>query len=202
MADSRPVKPATTKLMMLRLRHETETAHERIEQVPALARLLAADYTLTEYQTLLGRLYGFYAPLEARLFAADTPLVGLQPKTPLLTADLTALGLAERLDTLPRCPTLPALSAPAQIMGSAYVLEGATLGGQLLRRQLLAHFGETIRPALNFYSGYGEQNGRQWRYFGELLAQRYDDADPMVQDSIVAAANATFTALQDWLEQR
>ena len=112
-------------------------------------------------------------------------------KTPLLAADLAFF--ARDLAELPRCSELPSAATPAQVAGVMYVLEGSTLGGQLLSR----HFERllSVRPGAGgaFFAGYGARTGSMWRGFCER-AERDGD----VVES-VGPALQTFDILHGWL---
>lgn len=193
---------------MYTLRRETRAEHERIENAEMMRRLFATDYTLSEYRKLIARFYGFYKAIEPRLFASDSNngvlLIG-QCKNGLLRCDLEALGVTTwDIERLPICVDIPPIITPADRMGVAYVLEGATLGGQLIRRRLLEHFGDQIQPALNFYTAYGSDNGKQWRRFGAQIAN-YFDTDNIIdlsqRSALIQAAKSTFESLHTWLNQ-
>ena len=80
-------------------------------------------------------------------------------------------------------------------MGSLYVIEGSTLGGQLIRRWL----GEAPwQPAGGFayFNAYGGDVSRMWRSFQERLLSFASIARV---DEIVRAANMTFEGLHGWL---
>jgi len=200
--DTAKAKP----LIMTRLRNETRIQHVRIEQSPQLRRLFDDDYALQEYRNLLIKLYGFYQAIENALFADDwlvrQPALVQRQKSGLLIRDLQALALNHQTITqLPKCAALPQIDNLAQRMGALYVLEGATLGGQFIRQRLLQHFGFQILPALNFYSGYHEKTGAQWRIFGRLMTDYYTTGLLIPSDDIVVAACETFQAMTDWLEK-
>ena len=81
------------------------------------------------------RFFGFYRPVELQFAHATVPaeveaLLTLRPRAPLLRADLVALGGREP-DTLPMCLDLARLVTASQCLGCPYVMEGATLGGQV-----------------------------------------------------------------------
>jgi heme oxygenase (biliverdin-IX-beta and delta-forming) len=79
-----------------------------------------------------------------------------------------------------------------------YVLEGATLGAQIIRRRLTTHFGDQIAGALRYYGCYGEHAGERWRSFHALMTTQFN-AESAAADDAVAAANATFATLDAWL---
>jgi heme oxygenase len=110
----------------------------------------------------------------------------------LLQADLAALGAA------PECGPGPDLSwlvgAPAA-WGSLYVLEGSTLGGQIITKALST---QAWRPAagVTYFHGRGRQTGAFWRETTVAI-----EAQGLAggRDPIIAAAVRTFESLTDWL---
>ncbi len=179
--------------LRLLLKRETAELHRRVE------RAVGAPTTLTSldrYLAMLKLWLGFYAPLEAALetFTRWSEL-GLcleeRRKTPLLEADLTRLGA--RSSTVSACWRLPALSSFERALGAMYVLEGATLGGQIIVRGARRTLGPI--PA-TFLDGYGAATGRMWREFTDALA-RYDEVGGDASEVAVGAALA-FRSLEQW----
>ncbi len=188
-------RPSTRGL----LRARTAAAHARLEaRLDVFSRLRSHE----DYRTLLARFYGLYEPLEPRLAAiARSPDLSLdyaaRRKVPLLERDLAALGLdAPALARLPRCTRLPALEGPAALLGCLYVLEGATLGGQLIARHVAQELGLGARGTA-FFSSYGEGVGPMWRLFVAALEGFAADADR--QAAVIRSANDTFAVFEDWL---
>ncbi|RKH71409.1 heme oxygenase [Corallococcus aberystwythensis] len=189
---------------MQRLKTETRSHHERTEGV---VRLMDAHLTPGDYQSHLEAFYGLYLPLEALLAA---PLSALEPalnlearwKTPLLEADLRTLGHdTGSLARLPRASPLPAVPGLAEALGCAYVLEGSTLGGQLILRHLMRHFGPDAGVGVfAFFRAYGDQVGPMWRAFGEALTQASRRAASESFDAaVVQGARDTFDTFAAWL---
>lgn len=205
--------------IMQRLRGETRDCHVQLETRLGLP---AAISTRSEYRDLLARFFGFYLPVEERL----TTLLcgeherreilsgldyGARRKTDLLRRDLQALGMGDtELATLPQCDKLPALDTLSHALGCLYVLEGSTLGGQLLAR----FFADTLSiDASNggaFFCSYGSEIGARWRAFGAVLTSWADvtqDGEPVTTNSvkqkqgevIVHAARETFHSMETWL---
>src|SRR5438270_7058429 len=121
-----------------RLRRETRSEHAAIEAALGLGR---DGLTLERYREILERFYGFYLPVERDLLAlgssAGTGLdLSERSKTPLLHADLEALGVVPSAVAL--CADAPRPRSQAEAFGICYVLEGATLGGQVMSRHLQA----------------------------------------------------------------
>ncbi len=194
--------PDTLSLLQ-RLKTETRSHHERTE---AAVRLMEPGLTPVDYRRHLEALYGFYVPLEAELSArlADAvPALRAHErwKVPLLEVDLRALGHDEASRArLPHCSHLPPLPGVAEALGSFYVLEGSTLGGQLILRHLKRHFAGTAVGDFAFFSAYGAEVGPMWRAFGQVLTDASSRAAPGDFDTrVVKGAQDTFDAFGTWL---
>lgn len=197
-------KSETPKLSILkRLRTETSERHAGLEQ-----RMTVMDPQLSraDYRAILQGFFGYYAPLEARLGASTTWLdlsfdFAARRKVPRLEKDLMALGqTAEELTRLPLCAEVPELDTIPQVLGCLYVIEGATLGGQVITRHLLATHGITPERGGAFFAGYGVETGPQWQAFGVMItaaAERFGG-----ENEIIASANRTFETLDRWLFPR
>lgn len=182
------------------LRTGTALLHVALEKrLPFFSERLDADW----YQRLLQAYYGFYAPMEAALYDCDLIPEGfdrvLRVKTPTLVNDLRALSLNDHaINALPRCANLPVLDTPAACLGALYVLEGATLGGQVLRREMAQRLGVNADNGGAFLDVYGAETGRRWKDFLDYLGrQPLDAAD---KQRAVTAACSTFSCFEQWLD--
>lgn len=184
------------------LKERTLRLHERIERTVDLPARLDS---VGRYAALLARFHGYYAPLEERLAGAGLAAAGVdlgaRCKAELLRADLAALGAgADAIGALPRCPDLPAVAGAADGLGCLYVLEGATLGGQVARREVERRLGLVPGRGCSFFGSYGERVGPMWREFCRAL-EGYAAAAPGAADRIVGAACATFAGLDRWVAE-
>ena len=185
--------------VLARLRTETRDQHDAIEQT---LQLMDDDLTAAAYRHRLERFYGFYKPVEDRIFNNGSPLeewLTLQHrrKTPLLEADLKALG-QQAAAPLPLCVDLPPLNDAAEYFGCMYVLEGATLGGVLISRHIQKKLGMTAMTGGQFFNGYGERTGAMWQEFRTAITDFSFVTDQ--QDAVIASARATFETLQFWCQ--
>ncbi|MDT6922340.1 biliverdin-producing heme oxygenase [Pseudomonas atacamensis] len=154
------------------------------------------------FERLMQAYYGFYQPLEQALLASGAVPddFNLLPrlKADTLRADLRALGATA--DDLPLCEDLPVIGSSAASLGVLYVLEGATLGGQILRREIAARLNLDADNGAAFLDVYGAATGRRWREFIEYLSNR-----PMAageRAAVVSAAQITFSCFEQWLERQ
>jgi heme oxygenase len=114
-------------------------------------------------------------------------------KLSYLERDLALLKIAPQ--QLPICTALPPLPAIPQALGCLYVMEGSTLGGQIITRHLKKHLN---LGQFHYYASYGEQVGPLWKSFGEMVNS--STSDPATESLVIEGAIHTFKALQVWLE--
>ena len=195
--------PGAPRTILQRLKEETREHHARAE---AAMRLLDPGLSPALYRRHLEALYGLYAPLEAQLQELLAGAQGAEAlelprrwKRTFLARDLTALGHdAASLERLPHAPPLPLEGVP-EALGAMYVLEGATLGGQLLLRHLSRHFSGHPVGDFTFFRAYEEALGPMWRAFGEALVRATPDEAFAVR--VVRGAHLTFDAFERWLDE-
>lgn len=185
----------TSPSLLLRvLRHETRDHHARAEAALPLTR---PDLTREGYVRYLEGAFGLHARLEPRLVEVLAPhaaalALAERQRLALLEADLAALGSPAH--ALPLAPPL-ALAGVPEALGALYVLEGSTLGGQVLARRLAPVSG----GALRYLRGHGEATGALWRALGEAVHALVPAPDAAYQARAVGAARATFDLFTHWL---
>jgi heme oxygenase len=187
-----------TLLDQLRIR--TRPQHDRLEHS---LDLLGKPLEQPRYRAVLACFLGFLAPWEARLIEVldregHPELYAGRRKIGLLEADLADLGLSpSEVASLPRCQDLPRINGLAAALGSLYVIEGSTLGGQVISRHAKCISGQP--QSFRYFQSYGAEVGKMWKTFcNDLLAHSSPATDP----AIVAAAEETFEALGRWVEDQ
>jgi heme oxygenase len=179
------------------LRAATGASHKSLEERMPFMR---PELDQALYIRLIQAYYGFYAPLELLIscVAAGSQSDGQRQKVPALVRDLTALGLsASDIQALPLCSDMPSINNAHQLLGTRYVIEGATLGGQVLRRVIKDKLGIQADSGAEFLDVYGRDTGPLWKAFLQQLAEA---EDPQYHPQIVEAACATFICFERWLE--
>ena len=175
-------------MLMARLKEATRQRHEEVE---ARMPVLDPGLPLPGYARLLRQLQTVVEPLEAQLLERSVPAafrLKERLKAPLLARDLAAL---------PASPSLPPLAVRLtglpEALGALYVLEGSTLGGQVIGRHLRAR-GLTPARGGAYFHAYGPETGAMWRAFSE--AMNGWEGEP---ERVIAGANLTFGAFADVL---
>jgi heme oxygenase (biliverdin-IX-beta and delta-forming) len=188
-------------VILEQLKSATASAHSSLER---RLRIAQERPSLLDYRNYLRAMYGFTAPLEARLrllprpFADDVEFES-RCKAELLLEDLAALERrsAGRAELAARCRVLPESQTSAQAMGILYVLEGSTLGARWLLRHLQPL---GLEDCSAYLQSYGEALGPMWQKMRAALV-RHAELHPEQTATTLAAAGDTFRALDDWFVQ-
>jgi heme oxygenase len=179
-----------------------------IEQHSAIERIMPffkEDFSLEAYIRVLKAFLGFFEPVERELRSIATRgsfgfNIDRRQRANLLRKDLLALGVSHAgMELLPRCALLPTLENVDDGLGCLYVLEGSTLGGQLIAREVQTRFGVGEKTGAGFFHGYGSQTGVKWREF--CTAVRIYAAGGKSQSAIVRSARSTFELLESWMRE-
>lgn len=184
--------PATPAPILARLRAETRPYHDAVEQNEFNRALAAGTPDAAATARFLGKLFGFLQPYEAALRSHAAALGPAWEVEARQRAHLILDDLRVPAAQLPLCPAPPPLATLPQLLGAMYVLEGSTLGGQVLARQQAKAGSDLYR----YFTGYGPLTGPRWKAFCGLLAAA---ATPATEEEIVQSAIGTFQRLADWL---
>src|SRR5690606_25688073 len=93
---------------------------------------------------------------------------------------------------------LPEIINHYQALGALYVIEGSTLGGQIICKMLAQQLDRTDFSQMSFFGGYGDQTENMWQKFKQSLDQ------PVYipgHDTIIEAANQTFMKFGKWFDK-
>ncbi len=196
----RPAEATSTDAGLLaQLRAATAEAHQRLED---RLDLLRAPVSARRIAGAIEGFWGFHSVWEPAMDAQPVlaPLWSGRARRAAIRADLMALGRdAATIAALPRCEPAAALAnTPWRALGALYVLEGSTLGGQVIARALA---GQPWLPpgGLRTFNPYGAETGARWRAFragAEALAPAHTHA------AVIDGALDAFALLADWLPRR
>lgn len=181
------------------MRIATRDLHDSLEKTLIVTLPRAGR---TEYVAYIAALWGWIAPFEEGLWAADWPdemtAAHRGGKRRWIESDLHAAQLDQAaILGIPVSPFMPALGSLPERFGLAYVLEGAQLGTQVLRKRLAPSLGGW---SPRWLQGYGPDTSTYWRIFVEC-AERHLDT-PQSRQTAALAARRAFEDLGNWLRLR
>ena len=193
--------PSATGIMA-RLKSETAAQHAEAESKPLEAALVSGAIGHDQYKKYLAQRWLIHRELEAATDAAlkketrlgSLGLPGLY-QTKNLESDLGQLGVdLKSIQPLKGATKLIAeiknAASPATLMGIYYVFEGSKNGARYIAKAL---GGRARITALKYLDPHGEaQRGLWMKFRADMDAIAWTPAE---QDSMVQAAQATFTAI-------
>ena len=186
-------------MIMKDLKEATREQHEGLENT---VDVMQGSLTKEDYRDLLLKFYRFYLPVEEKLATLDWEPVGYsfeaRRKVPKLEEDLRYLGAGEVLGKLETWDRIPSINDHAEALGVLYVLEGATLGGQIINRHLRDRLGVEPGTGASFFSGYGPKTGEMWKEFGQTV-QAFAETNGG-QDRMIESARQAFDSFRDCFE--
>ena len=183
-------------LNMQTLRQQTEEEHRGAE---AALPLMQSDLDQAAYVDCLRRWYGVIAAWEEQACLSAPvwlqPLLIARSRRPLLALDLAWFGVQAPQVRV----TLPPLRDLPSLLGAMYVLEGSTLGGQIIARHVETALPLTPGHGDSFFRGHGSQTGPLWKEFCEMLTIHVPDDQ---QDNVIASAKRMFAAISFWMQEK
>lgn len=186
--------------IMARLKAETAPLHERLD---ATVEPMLAD--LARYRKLLASLRNAYGVIEHELATHAVQLaragydLAARSKLRWLDDDLSVVGEL----VLATIPMTYSLSDASAAFGAVYVIEGATLGGQVIARQVIPSLALAPERGCRFFSGYGSETGERWRDTRDAIAAHLAATSaPDAAEETIAAAKMTFTLIETSLRMR
>jgi heme oxygenase (biliverdin-IX-beta and delta-forming) len=182
------------------LRDGTVAEHRAVEDSFDLKTSMGSPVA---YRQLLERLWGLHYVWEDQARALlDASILGGRLKTPWLHADLRALGLSNE--------QIQGLAVPARwnshltrsaALGAMYVLEGSSLGGEVIFRYGVQRLAIAPDHCGRFFYGYGPATSVMWSDWRELLQTQYEQGRLMPDEALVGA-KAMFAHVGNWLRRQ
>lgn len=176
------------------LKASSKKDHDSIESKVDLIKLVASR---EHFIKLLQGMYGYYYNIELALhqFENEFQRLGInlnqRLKCNLLIEDLKHFNLNDQeISSILLCDKIQ------EAMGVLYVLEGSTMGGQIIYKKLLQ---ENVISAnstgANFFRPYGQDTMPMWMEFKKSLNHLSDHNE----DAILVKVRETFNTMEDWL---
>jgi heme oxygenase len=189
-----------------RLRAATHDIHVRLDHHPLLAGITKPGYPMESYQQVLLGYFSLYRRLEIAITEAISYEAlnfdyEARAKLPWLHADLKFFDLPP-----PTAENAPRHSIGqfvihnlAQLAGTLYAIEGATLGGQVIARHVAKTMGLTSTAGARFFNGYGDETAERWNTFESFM--QCICVDESSQRQACDAAVTTFLIVERTLDE-
>lgn len=183
-----------------------ETTTEHHQRAEAAVELDQALCSIESYRHCLEGFLEAWTPLERLLASAPQFLPPDQEhrfRAPLLHRDLTTLSDCSSFDQgVEERAVFPFTSGDlsrSRVLGVLYVLEGSTLGGQIVTRRLQKRLQISPENGGSFFYGHGPETGLFWKRFTQWATPQL--VDPVDLQEAAEAAQATFEFVAQTFQQ-
>ncbi|HEY0899580.1 MAG TPA: biliverdin-producing heme oxygenase [Sphingobacteriaceae bacterium] len=184
-------------MLSAQLKAYTGKAHASLEK--KIIQKLKTISSSGDYYRILSLFYGYYYELEKLITAyLDTDILpdyDQRRKSAAIVQDIESLF--QSTDSLPVCTELPQISTGLQALGALYVLEGSTLGGQVISKMITDRI-DLPGYGLSFFESYGTNTYQMWGLFVQKLNELQLNAEE--RQELLDAANNTFIKFENWVE--
>lgn len=174
-----------------RLKKYTSHSHTNLENLPVSLSIVNPAVTKKEYAQYLTLMYDVIKDAEQNIFPALQNIVtdlSERGKSAYIENDLKTLGVDKQGYQKPLSSGNNNFSA-AFAMGIMYVIEGSTLGGRFILRNISEALGYGPDNGAQYFAGYGNATGSRWKNFLNILVQ-YEKESNYEKEIIDGAAFA------------
>jgi heme oxygenase len=171
------------------IKNKTAASHKRLENLKISRSLLDPEMKLTEYILYLDLMYDVQKSVEETVFplvAGKIPDIEKRIKSNLILEDITYLNFNKIVHT----PLFKEVEmSEAFAMGILYVMEGSTLGGRFILKNVTKFPELQSGRGTSYFNGYGESTGSYWKAFLEKLSEyeeNYNKSDSIMEGAVYA----------------
>lgn len=151
------------------LKANTRTLHDRVEAKFNSNRIFDGTFSLNDYRNLIRYNYLFLQNFENEVFSvfneqtADELNLDNRRKLTLIEEDLEVLNIEKSSIEIPL-----KIKNEAEALGMLYVMEGSTLGGNVIAKQLSKN-PDFHEVSFSYLRCYGDRTGSYWKNFKEVM---------------------------------
>jgi heme oxygenase len=185
--------------LLEQLKSETLSNHQQLEK--HLIVKLKGMQNPDDYIRILQIFYAYFGALEDQI----NQFIGVDQlqdyaerrKTESIKNDILALNGIVPEKAAPG--DLPEIGNLLQAFGALYVIEGSTLGGQVISKMISKQLALDDNAGISFFKSYGEHTMPMWGKFKAVL--EHHASSQHAADVITEAANETFGKFRLWMEK-
>ena len=176
------------------IKNRTKSMHQLTEKKLVAKMRLINDKK--DYASFLNLFYSYFGALELQikkvLITDRLPDYSLRRKTNLIAEDIITLGFTP--STFAEAKMLPEVNDHLQALGALYVIEGSTLGGQIISGMISKKLNS--EEGFLFFKGYENESHQMWRKFINVL----NDPANKPAEKIINTAIETFLKFSEWID--
>lgn len=172
-----------------KLRLSTSPLHKQLESVPLSQVIVSPEITVQKYAEYLLVMEDIVKDVEVKVYPVISNFISdidQRKKLSSIQDDLKVLGFSVLNENT-------AFDADFEIpfaLGIVYVMEGSTLGGRVILKNIEKQLGFNADNGAKYFSGYKENTGSLWKSFLFDMVQYEQEHD--CGDAIIEGANFAF----------
>lgn len=174
------------------LKQNTAEFHDAAEKLFSSDKIFSKTFTLEDYKKIINTNYLMLLNSEDKIFNSlsdnfsEKLRLNERKKLPLIEKDLASLSLKNRT-----AAHHLEFANENEALGAMYVIEGSTLGGNVIAKQLSKTEGFD-EVTFNFFGCYQENTGPMWKNFKEVLDTEITEEK---YDEVLSGAKKLYTFL-------
>jgi len=171
------------------LKTKTANSHKKLECLPVSASIISSDMKLSDYIDYLCLMHDVHKEIESVVFPLLSDIIDdieLRKKTHLIEDDLFYLNHNKTIAN--RVFNVKEINIPFAL-GILYVIEGSTLGGRYILKNITTITGLDKGQGVSYFDGYGKKTGNYWKsflIFLEEYEQSYNCGNTIIEGAIYA----------------
>ncbi|WP_051197540.1 biliverdin-producing heme oxygenase [Flavobacterium soli] len=183
------------------LKNKTSVSHKNLESLPISRSIVDPKITIEQYGLYLSLMYDVVKNLEDTIYPIVSnaiPDLEERKKSHLLLNDLKSTPIEKTTHHFPFEDAIK-ISMPFA-MGMVYVVEGSTLGGRFILKNVQEAFDFNEDKGASYFAGYGNKTGSSWKKFLNSLTEF--EAKTNSEEEIIAGATYAFEAIHKHLSKK
>jgi len=178
-----------SKLLSEYLKENSKQFHDSVEAKFESQKIFDKSYTLDDYKKILWLNYLFHLHFEDKVYqtvseeTAKSLQLESRRKLKLLEKDLENLAMEKA-----HANQDISVKSEAEALGVMYVMEGSTLGGNVIMKQLSRN-PEFENMTFSYFGCYADKTGELWKNFKETLDSQFSENQ---YDEVLAGTNKAY----------
>lgn len=153
------------------LKTQTSDFHKKLEELPVSMSIMSPEMKVEDYTYYLSLMHDVHKDTEGLIFPFFSNLIDdleQRKKKHLIENDL--LFFNSNKTNAEKVFQTEGIS-PAFALGILYVVEGSTLGGRFILKNVSKVLQLSGEDGVSYFNGYGEKTGSFWKYFLAFLSE-------------------------------
>lgn len=191
---------AITSNFLTDLKTQTADSHKKLEELPVSMSIMSPNMKIEDYTYYLSLMHDVHNDTETLVFPVFSDLINdleQRRKKHLIEADLLFLNSDKKEEE--KVFETEGISA-AFALGILYVVEGSTLGGRFILKNVSKFPELSGDKGVSYFNGYGEKTGSFWKSFLSFLSEYEQEND--CGEAIIEGAIFAFDSIYKHFDRR